>query len=74
MLKKNMHNVDRLIRAIVGAVLVYLGFYENGWSSNTVLPLMIGSIGAANIVVALSGFCPVYILANLNFASTGDKD
>ena len=74
MLKKNMHKVDRLLRAIVGVVLVYLGFFEYGWSSNSVLPLIIGSIGAANFVVALTGFCPVYVLANLNFAKTGDKD
>ena len=74
MLKKNMHKVDRLIRAIVGIVLVYLGFFENGWTSNSVLPLIIGSIGAANVIFALSGFCPVYVLANLNFANASDKD
>ena len=74
MVKKNMHEIDRLIRAIVGSVLVYIGFFENGWTSNSVLPLIIGSIGAANVVFALSGFCPVYVLANLNFANTGDKD
>ena len=73
MLKKNMHKVDRLIRVIVGIVLVYLGFFENGWTSNSVLPLIIGSIGAANVIFALSVFGLVYVLVNLNFANVTDK-
>jgi hypothetical protein len=57
-MKKNMGDLDRIIRAIVGVGLVifgvlYLGFW---WG---ILMLVVGAI---LLITALVGICPIYIL------------
>ena len=69
MFKKNMNNVDRIIRVAAGAMLVYFGFFEADWITITIIPLLLGVIGVANLAFASSGFCPFYALAGYNFAN-----
>lgn len=59
MFKVNEAEWDRLARAILGAVLLYLGLkgVEAG-----VLGVVLTIIGVLLLVTGLIGFCPVYAL------------
>ncbi len=54
---KNVGNIDRAIRIIVGVVIVGLGFfYESWWGIIGIIPIITGSIG----------WCPAYIPFKIN--------
>jgi hypothetical protein len=63
----NIGNIDRLIRAIVGALVIVGAFFEGSWIA--------GLIGAVLLGTAYLRFCPVYALfdfsSNKNAASVG---
>lgn len=50
--KTNVGNIDRLIRAIVGVLLIVAVFRGSSWIG--------GVIGAVLLATAYLGFCPVY--------------
>ncbi len=54
---KNMGTADRTIRAIAGAVLLYLGFT---WATGGLGWLML-AIGAILLGTAAVGTCPAYL-------------
>ena len=58
--------LDRILRILIGAGLVYLGFFGQTILSNDVLRLVLGVIGVINIISSLLGVCPMYKLANLS--------
>lgn len=62
-MSKNVGTVDRVIRVIVGFVLIAYaipaGFPNTGWN-------WIGWIGIVPIITALVGFCPAYKIAGLS--------
>ncbi|MGB5831775.1 MAG: DUF2892 domain-containing protein [Thiohalocapsa sp.] len=62
--KHNVGNIDRLIRAIVGALLIVGAFIGSSWVA--------GLIGAALVGTAYFRFCPVYAL--FDFSSNKDED
>jgi hypothetical protein len=57
-MKKNMGGIDRLLRIIVGLILVALVFVgpQTSW----------GWLGLIPLVTALTSFCPVYLPFNLS--------
>ena len=63
--KSNTGKVDRIIRIIVGALLVGNVF--------TGLQTPIGWIGLILIVTGIFGTCPVYSLLGINTKSVGEK-
>lgn len=73
MLKKNMNNIDRVIRVIIAIVFVYFGLVDTGWTNSEIIPLLLGFMGAANFIFASSGICPLYQLAGLDFARQENK-
>ena len=54
---KNMGNIDRTIRIIVGLVLIglFIGKITSG-----VFGIILAIVGLANIVFSIIGSCPVY--------------
>jgi len=56
-MKQNESNVDRIIRAVAGVVLIFLGFSGvfSGW-----LAVVVGVIGAVLLFTGVLGFCPLY--------------
>lgn len=70
---RNYHNagkLDRLLRTVIGVVLVYFGFINTGLIGQAVLTTLIGIFGIINLVVAVTGVCPVYTLAGINTCGT----
>ena len=56
-MKRNMSNVDRLVRVLITAVLFYL--YFAGVVSGT-LGVILVILGAIFLATSLIGFCPLY--------------
>ena len=52
-MKANVGSSDRIIRFILGAVIIALGFYFKSWW---------GVVGLVAITTGLLNFCPVYSL------------
>jgi hypothetical protein len=59
-MKKNVGNVDRIIRAIVGFAVLGAGFYYQSWW---------GALGLVPLATAAIGWCPPYTLLGLNTSS-----
>jgi hypothetical protein len=62
---RNTGNVDRIIRVIVGALLVGNVFVG--------LKTMVGWVGLVLIITGLFGTCPVYSLLVINTRPLGEK-
>jgi len=60
--KQNVGNTDRLIRAVVGVVLIIGAFRGNSWVA--------GVLGAVVLGTAYLRFCPAYTL--FDFSSNKD--
>lgn len=63
--KQNVGKADRIIRIIVGALLVGNVFIG--------LQTVVGWIGLVLIVTGLFGTCPVYSLLGINTRTLGEK-
>jgi hypothetical protein len=57
-MKSNESNTDRIIRAVAGAILLYLGFGVLGGS----LAIVTDVLGVVLLATAAIGFCPLYAL------------
>ena len=62
-MKLNESNLDRIIRAVVGAILLFLGF--SGAMSGT-LAIVADVLGAVLLVTGAVGFCPLYAALKLS--------
>jgi hypothetical protein len=57
-MKRNMGKTDRIIRGIVGIILVILGIMYMGiWYWNILF-----AIGVILLITAVIGWCPIYTL------------
>ena len=51
-MKSNIGNIDKLIRIIVGLLIIIAGVYFKSWW---------GLIGIIPIIVVVIGWCPLYV-------------
>ncbi len=51
-MKKNVGSTDRVIRIIVGLIIIFIGIYFKSWW---------GLIGVLPIITAALGWCPAYL-------------
>jgi hypothetical protein len=61
-MKCNVGKTDKIIRYVIGAVIIIAGFVLNSW---------LGLIGLIPIATAIFGWCPLYIPLGIN---TGPKE
>jgi len=67
---RNESNVDRTLRAIVGAVLLIAwiaGWVAGGWGA------VLGIVGLVLVATAIVGFCPAYRLFGISTCPTPQK-
>jgi len=64
MFKKNESAADRIIRAIIGIVLLVIGIYEVG--SSEVLGVILIIVGAIILITGITGFCALYSLLGIS--------
>ncbi len=58
-IKQNESTLDRIVRAVVGVILLYAGLgglLIGGWA------FVVDIIGAVLLITAAVGFCPLYAL------------
>ena len=65
-MKMNESNVDRIIRAVAGVVLLYLGF---GGVLAGGLAIVADVVGLVLLVTAAIGFCPLYAMIKFSTRS-----
>ena len=58
-MKMNESNIDRIIRAVAGVVLLYLGF---GGALGGALAIVADVLGVVLLLTGAVGFCPLYTL------------
>ncbi len=63
-MKKNVGSVDRLLRIIVGAVIVVWGVYAESWW---------GLVGVVPLMTGMLNWCPVYLPFSLSTIKKGDN-
>ena len=65
-MKVNEGTIDRVIRVVLGAVLLYVGLFV---LAGTTLGIILDVLGAVALVTGLSGFCLLYkIFGNFSTA------
>ncbi len=57
-MKKNIGTVDKIVRGILGLVLIYLGV--SLYATNQVLSIVLFIIGLLLIITSMTGFCFLY--------------
>lgn len=62
-MKKNVSNVDRIIRVLLAAVLVYL--YYSGVVKGTV-GLVLTIAGVVLLLTSIFSFCPIYAIFGIS--------
>jgi hypothetical protein len=59
-MNKNMEPVDRIIRAVIGIIIITLGLINHSW---------LGLIGFIPLTTAGIGFCPLYKILGIKSCS-----
>ena len=62
-MKRNMSNLDRIIRAIIAVLFAYLYF---GGVVTGAFGIILVVIGAILLVTSVLGFCPLYVLLKMS--------
>jgi hypothetical protein len=57
-MKRNISNIDRIIRVVLAVALAYLYF---GGIVTGAVGILLVVLGAVLLVTALIGFCPLYV-------------
>lgn len=70
-MKKNMGTVDRVLRLIVAAALVFL-YLTQAITGTTALILML--VAAVFALTSAMGFCPLYIPFGINTCAKKNRD
>ena len=64
--ENNMGAIDRLIRSLGGVILCYFGLFDTSVIDNTFINILMVVIGVANLLAAISSYCPLYTIAGFN--------
>ena len=65
-IKPNLHNIDRLIRTVVGIGCIYIGFIDQSMITNNIVSILIGLFGIINLIAAAISYCPIYGFAGFS--------
>ncbi|MDI6717866.1 MAG: DUF2892 domain-containing protein [Patescibacteria group bacterium] len=61
---KNIGQIDRIIRLVVGFILIYVAIIN--YADLTVLAVILSVLGIGFIFTAITGFCVIYNLIGVN--------
>ena len=63
---KNMGITDKVIRSMIGFVLLYLGYFENDIINDQFIEYIFIAIGVFSLLIVIVGNCPLYTLIGLS--------
>lgn len=66
---RNMGDLDRIARTLIGCVLVYASVFHGMLFDGIVLRVVVGLFGLTNVVSAILGVCPAYVISNVSTCS-----
>lgn len=61
-MKGNTSNIDRIVRVLLGLVLIYVGFAVMTGTSG----IVVGVLGFIPLLTGILGFCPIYALLKIS--------
>ena len=70
---KNVGKIDRLIRAVMSSVFIYIGFFDENLIPDPFSSTIIGAIGIFNLLVVLTRVCPFYSITDIDTLNKNDK-
>lgn len=68
MFKVNEGPLDRVIRIVLGIILITSGFFVSG-----ILSIILWVIGAILLLTGITGFCGLYLLLGINTCPLNKK-
>jgi len=68
MFKRNEGTVDRVIRAVAGLVLIWLGLWPLHGLQAAAWGIVVGVVGLILVVTGITGFCLIYRLLGISTA------
>ena len=63
--KKNLGNIDRSIRGVIGVVMMAFVLFNGDILQEPMLEVLLGIFAVLNLISLVSGWCPVYHIANI---------
>ncbi len=65
-IKRNLHNIDMVVRIMIALPLIYIGFIDTSYIANSTVRYLLGAFGAINIVAVFLRSCPIYAIAGIS--------
>lgn len=69
-MKKNIGRLDQVLRMGISLILIYIGFIDEAFISDSLSSNIIGGGGVVFFVVALVRTCPLYAITGINTCHT----
>ncbi len=66
MFARNESMVDRIVRAVVGVILLWAGLWPLAGLQAAVLGIIVALIGLILVITAITGFCLIYRLLGIS--------
>jgi hypothetical protein len=63
---RNMGTLDRIFRTMMGVAFIYFGPVSDLLITDGLSEALLALVGVLALVSALSGYCPVYHMANIS--------
>ncbi len=64
--ERNIGILDMVLRIGISAFAIYVGFIDTEIIADDLSSMVIGAIGAINLVAALLRYCPFYAMTGIN--------
>jgi hypothetical protein len=63
---KNLHPLDRILRGIIGVLVIGFVLFNDGYLEEPILEILLIIFGALNLISLISSWCPVYQLTGVS--------
>ena len=60
MFERNEGTADRIVRAVIGLILLWVGLWPLAGLQAAVLGIIVALIGLVLVITAITGFCLIY--------------
>jgi len=64
--KRNMHQLDRIFRSVMGLALIYLGLDGDALTSDVLSRVLLAMVGVFTLSSAISGYCSIYHFSGIS--------
>ena len=59
---QNIGTIDRIMRLIIGLIMIYFGLYSNVLIADEIAGTLLGVFGVFILLTAIVRFCPMYLI------------